>query len=55
MKENHNCVECVDNYYKLGENNCYKNETPIEGYYLNKEENPFIWKECYERCLTSIM
>ena len=51
-KQNHNCVECVDNYYKLGENNCFTDEIPIEGYYLNKEENPFLWKECYERCLT---
>ena len=31
-KQNHNCVECADNYYKLGENNCFTDEIPIEGY-----------------------
>ena len=49
-KENHNCIKCNDNYYKLGENNCYNNETVIEGYYLDTDENPYLWKECYERC-----
>ena len=51
-KENHNCIECVDNYYKLGESNCYNNETIGKGYYLDKEENPPVWKECYEKCET---
>ena len=51
-KENHNCIECHDNYYKLGENNCFNKEIPIEGYYLDRDENIYIWKECYERCQT---
>ena len=52
--ENHNCIKCIDDYYKLGESNCYNNETIIEGYYLDKNENPYIWKVCYERCETCI-
>ena len=32
-KENHNCIECADNYYKLDNelypNNCYDNETIV--------------------------
>ena len=41
----HNCKECIDNYYKLGESNCYNDSNAIDGYYLDKDEEPPIWKE----------
>ena len=36
----HNCLECKDNYYSLGESNCYKNDTPIDGYFLDTDADP---------------
>ena len=52
MSNKHNCIQCIDNYYKLGESNCYNDSNAIDGYYLDKDEEPPIWKECYERCQT---
>ena len=45
----HNCIECIEGYYLMnGTKNCYNNETIEEGYYLDINENPYIWKKCYE-------
>ena len=48
---NQSFTECNDGYYLMyNTNDCY-NETILEqGYYLDKEENPYILKKCYERC-----
>ena len=55
-EENHNCLECAENYYNLENdlfsNNCYNNELINEGYYLSKEVFPYIWKKCFQRCET---
>ena len=48
----HNCIECKDNYYRFGESNCYKNDTSLDGYFLDTDADPYIWKKCYERCQT---
>ena len=51
---NTNCLECntEKGYYPLYNDNssCYNNITIIEGYYLDKNENYFIWKQCRENC-----
>ena len=50
---NHNCKECINEYYLKEETkNCYNNETIEKGYYLDINESPHIWKKCYERCET---
>ena len=53
-ENNTNCFECniEKGYYPLYDNYsfCYSNETIKKGYYLNKENNPFTWEKCYEKC-----
>ena len=51
------CIKCniKNNYYFIYNeelNNCYNNETIKEGYYLDKKEDPYKWKKCYEKCET---
>ena len=55
--KNTNCIKCNENeeYYSIyqkSDSNCYNNETIEEGFYLDKFENPFKWKKCYENCAT---
>ena len=51
-----NCIQCntENGYYPLyNENsNCINNETNHIGYYLDKNQSPFTWKQCYEKCET---
>ena len=53
---NSNCIECniESGYYPIQDSNstCYNNETILEGYYLDKINNPYIWKKCYSKCET---
>ena len=45
-----NCKECINEYYLMnGTNNCYNNENIGENYYLDINENPHVWKKCYEK------
>ena len=52
----HNCKICANGYYKLGESNCYSNETikyKVSHYYLyNDSDNNLVWGECYKDCET---
>ena len=54
INNNTNCLECnVENgYYPLYNDNssCYNNITIKKGYYLDKIDDFFIWKPCYEKC-----
>ena len=49
-KEIHNCNQCIDNYYRLlddeYENNCYGDEMLEEGYRLARN----FWQICHENC-----
>ena len=51
-KENHNCIECANNYYRLRddpyENNCYSDEMISKGYRLVRN----FWQICYDNCDT---
>ena len=54
-----NCIKCntKDEYYFIENEEstiCYNNETIKEGYYLDKKENPYKWKKCYEKCESCI-
>jgi len=49
--EDTNCIECIDNYYKLeNTNNCVSKDDPPLYHYFNKTENKFL--KCSENCLT---
>lgn len=52
-KEDHQCLECADNYYKKESDNhrknCYKD---LAGYYLDKSEK--IFKKCFRTCKTCL-
>ena len=48
----HNCIECADNYYKLGESNCYSTIIKNFGYYLYEKNGNMVWGKCYKRCET---
>ena len=50
-----NCIQCdtQNGYYPIyGEDNsnCFNNETIKLGYYLNKDNDSYIWNKCYEKC-----
>ena len=50
------CLECntEKGYYPIyGDNStCYNNETIKEGYFLDKTEFPYKWKQCFYKCAT---
>ena len=50
--ENHNCIQCANNYYRLlddpQEYNCYGNEMIEKGYRLVRN----FWQICYDSCGT---
>ena len=47
--DNHNCINCKNNYYKIFEtNNCFDESKKNEGYYLDNN----IFYKCHENCLT---
>ena len=49
-QDNHNCLECSNNYYKLindlNPKNCYGNEMIVLGYTLINN----LWQICYKNC-----
>ena len=51
---NTNCLNCniEKGYYpKYGDNsNCFNNKTISLGYFLDKKENSYTWKKCYDKC-----
>ena len=51
-------IECnIENgYYPIQDSNstCYNNETILKGYYLDKINNPYMWKKCYPKCESCI-
>ena len=53
-KDNHNCLECAENYYKLKNDliptNCYGDEMISLGYILIRN----YWQFCHENCETCI-
>ena len=50
---NHNCDECLQEYYfEYNTNNCYNNSFLEEGYYLINENGKYVFKKCYEQCKT---
>ena len=56
--ESMECSKCntEKRYYPLEDSNstCYNNETILEGYYLDKNIETYIWKKCYSKCETCI-
>jgi len=57
INENTNCKKCNNEkeYYSIeGKSSmyCYNSETIGEGYYLNKQKEPYVWSNCYENCAT---
>ena len=49
--EDTNCVECIDNYFKLeNTNNCVNKDNPPERYFFDNERNLFI--KCHDNCKT---
>ena len=49
--EDTNCIECIDNYYKLIDtNNCVNKNNPPLAYYLDINKGLFL--NCYETCKT---
>ena len=53
---NTNCLQCntKDEYYPLYKDNssCHNRYTIMEGYYLDRNIDPFIWKQCPKKCET---
>ena len=51
-QDNHNCLSCAENYYKLKNDlnpkNCYGNEMISQGYILIRN----FWQLCHENCDT---
>ena len=56
--ESMECSKCniEKGYYPIEDSNstCYNNETILEGYYLDKNIETYIWKKCYSKCETCI-
>ena len=50
---NHNCDECLDNYYfEEDTKNCYDLSFTEKGYYLDQSGEKPIFKKCYINCKT---
>ena len=52
---NTNCIKCNEEkgYYGIKgifPKMCFNEENIKEGYFLNKNEETFVWEECYENC-----
>ena len=53
MTDNHNCLECRDNFIKMeGTKNCYDKNEEIEGYIKYEDEGIDIFRKCDEHCET---